>query len=46
MEMVGAIQGCIHIDECALGLGEEIVDYAFAELALFLIVIHFEDLTR
>jgi hypothetical protein len=29
-----------------LGLGEEVVDDGFGELALFLVVVHFEDLGR
>ena len=40
----GVLQILVHFSEGVLCLGEEVVDYAFAEFALFLAVVHFEDL--
>jgi hypothetical protein len=36
----------IHLDKGALGLGEEVVDDALAELALVLVLVHFENLLK
>lgn len=41
-----ALQVCVHFLESALGLLEEIVDDALAELALLFIVVHFENLLK
>ena len=38
------LQVVVHLLECLLGLGEEVVDDGFGELALFLVIVHFEDL--
>jgi hypothetical protein len=43
---VSNLQIIVHLLECLLGLGEEVVDDRFGELALFLVVVHFEDLRR
>jgi len=40
------IQVLVHLLECAVGLLEEIVDYAFAEFTLILVVVHLEDLLK
>ena len=39
-----SVQASVHVLEGILCLGKEIVDYAFAEIAFFLVVIHLEDL--
>ena len=44
MQEAGDAQVCIHLDEGALGLGEEVVDDALGELALSLVLVHLEDL--
>lgn len=38
------MHGLVHLLKGPLGLGEEVVDDGFAELALFFIVVHLEDL--
>jgi hypothetical protein len=40
------LQVVVHLLECLLGLGEEVVDDGFGELAFFLVIVHFEDLGR
>ena len=41
---VSNLQIFVHLSECLIGLGEEVVDDRFGELALFLVIVHFEDL--
>ena len=41
---VSNLQIFVHLSECLVGLGEEVVDDRFGELALFLVIVHFEDL--
>jgi hypothetical protein len=43
---VSDLQIIVHLLECLLGLGEEVVYDGFGELALFLVIVHFEDLER
>lgn len=38
------LQHLIHLLKCAFGLCEKVVDYAPAEFALLLIIVHLEDL--
>jgi hypothetical protein len=45
-EGAGHSQIGVHLDKCALGLGEEVVYDAPAELALVFILVHFEDLLK
>lgn len=40
------LQVLVHLLEGLLGLGEEVVDDGLGELALFFVVVHFEDLVR
>jgi len=43
---VSNLQIVVHLLECLLGLGEEVVDNGFGELAFLFIIVHFEDLGR
>lgn len=40
------LQKTIHLAECALGLGEEVVDNALGKLPLLLVVVHLKDLLK
>ena len=41
-----ALQGFVHVPKGGFGLLEESIDDAFAEVALILIVVHFDDLFK
>ena len=43
---VSNLQIVVHLLECLLGLGEEVVDNGLGELAFLLVIVHLEDLGR